>query len=390
MDSNARTAMRVGIDVTAVLRGPGGMARYARELTTALGDVDRETRIIPLSVGSGCPTVVPRRPGSRPPNAAGAERAFRLQTLLAHMVGASQERRFPLLDLFHGTDNLLPAFRRVGTVLTLHDFVFRLFPRTTAPLNRLYLKLAMPHFLRRADALIAVSNSTRMDAERLYGVTPQRVHVVPLGVSERFAPRDPGAVRRSLGDRYRLPVDFLLHVGALEPRKNLQVLLEALRWMGDERPTLVLAGPPGRGVREIRDDAAAVYGDGRVISLGPVPEEDLPGLYSLARAFVFPSLYEGFGLPVLEAMACGTPVLCSKAAALEEVVGDGALRVDAEDVAGWAEAVRALWSRSGLRQELRRRGFRRARGFTWAATAQKTLEVYKEVHARRSGCSNRH
>jgi len=382
--------MRVGIDVTAVLRGPGGMARYARELASALGDVARETRIIPLSVRSGRPAMVPRRPGIRPPNRAGAERAFRLQTLLAHMVGASQERRFPLLDLFHGTDNLLPAFRRVGTVLTLHDFVFRLFPRTTAPLNRLYLKLAMPHFLRRADALIAVSNSTRMDAERLYGVAPHRVHVVPLGVSERFAPRDREAVRRSLGDRYRLPEDFLLHVGAVEPRKNLQVLLEALRWMEGERPALVLAGPPGRGIRKIRDDPAAVCGEARVISLGPVPEEDLPGLYSLAKAFVFPSLYEGFGLPVLEAMACGTPVLCSKAAGLEEVVGDAALRVDAADGVEWAEALEALWHNSRLRQELRRRGFRRARGFTWAATAQKTLEVYEEVHARRSGCSNRH
>jgi glycosyltransferase involved in cell wall biosynthesis len=228
---------------------------------------------------------------------------WRLSAMLAHFARIPQDSLFPGVDLFHATDHLLPYFRRIKSVFTLHDLIFLFHPETHKPLNRWFLTLMMPRFLRAADAVIAVSECTKRDAIRFYGIPEEKISVIYEGVNPRFRPASPEAIA-AVRARYNLPEHFILYVGTIEPRKNLTALLEAFHHLlATHDLRLVIVGKKGwlyegffRRLRELG------LGD-RVIFTGYVPDEDLPAIYSAADLFVFPSLYEGFGLPVLEAMA---------------------------------------------------------------------------------------
>lgn len=231
----------------------------------------------------------------------------------------------------------------------------------------------------KAARLIADSRFTRGELLRWTDYPPQRVVVVPCGVGPAFCPLDDGVRLEAVRTRYRLPQGrLLLHVGHASPRKNLPGLLGAVALVREaEDVDLVQVGAvPGEGERAL---AARLGLEGRVHWLGTVPGEDLPALYNLADCFVFPSLYEGFGLPVLEAMACGTPVVCSNLASLPEVAGDAALLVDPREPAALAQAILDVLGDETLRGRLREAGLRRAAAFTWARTAAATANVYREV-----------
>jgi len=325
---------------------------------------------------------------------------WRLTTALRHFLGLSMDRSFAGVDLFHATEHLLPRFSSVRTVFTLHDLIFLFHPETHKPLNRWFLTLMMPRFLRAADAVIAVSECTKRDAVRFYGIPEEKITVIYEGVNPRFRPASPETIA-AVRARYNLPEHFILYVGTIEPRKNLTALLEAFHHLlatrslrpapCDLRPAtcsllpapcdlrLVIVGKRGwlyegffRRLRELGLED-------RVIFTGYVPDEDLPAIYSAADLFVFPSLYEGFGLPVLEAMACGTPVICSNTSSLPEVAGDAALLVDPADVRALAGAMERALTDEALRVTLRARGMGKARGFTWEQAAQKTLMVYQAL-----------
>src|SRR5262249_42286431 len=232
---------------------------------------------------------------------------------------------------------------------------------------------------------IADSDATRRDLLRYYRVAPQKVRAVPLGVEPAFRPVELEAARALAAERYGLTSPFLLFVGTLEPRKNLRALLEAYRRLlsshtgeGDA-PTLAVAGARGWWYRDLYRLARELGLDGRVRFLGRVPDADLPPLYSAAAAFVYPSLYEGFGLPPLEALACGTPVVCSDRSSLPEVVGDAGLLVDPTQPAALAGALARILDDPALRQELRGRGLERAARYTWARTAAETVQVYEQA-----------
>jgi glycosyltransferase involved in cell wall biosynthesis len=235
----------------------------------------------------------------------------------------------------------------------------------------------VPRVVRHAAAIIADSSATRTDIIARLKVDPSRIHVIPLGVSAHFSARDTGEARRRIGEALSIDAPYILALGTLEPRKNLTTVLNAYARLGSDAPILVLAGARGWKDSPVFEQVKRAGLSARVVFSGFVSDGLLPDLYAGARAFVYPSLYEGFGLPVLEAMACGVPVITSKTSSLPEVAGDAALLIDPTDVDELADAMQRVLSDASLSDELRKRGLRRASHFTWERTARETLDVYR-------------
>ena len=277
-----------------------------------------------------------------------------------------------------------PPRSPVPTVVTVHDVSFVRFPEAFTLRDRALLGTAVPYSARRARAVITPSEHARREVVELLGIPEQRVHVTPEASGPEFRPVAP-AERAEALRRCGVDGPFVLALGNLQPRKNLRRLLDAWRRLREadllEGHRLVLAGG-AHGKREpvARIVAEAGLGDS-VLFPGYVPHADLPALYSGATAFVYPSIYEGFGLPVLEAMACGAPVACSNAASLPEVAGDAALLFDPLDSDAIAASLGALLADEGLRAALVARGCSRAAGFSWAACARRTLAAYESALA---------
>jgi glycosyltransferase involved in cell wall biosynthesis len=287
--------------------------------------------------------------------------------------------RRPWPALLHSVDHVAPAWRNWRSVVTLHDLAFLLYPATHTEESRAYYA-ASGESVRKAERVIAVSQRTASDAVRLLGVDPARMRVVPEAAAPGFTPRDAAAfdaVARRLHLEAR---PYVLFVGTLEPRKNVPLLLEVFAEVRAELDVqLLVVG--GRGwLDEPIFAAHARSGLGDAVRfVGTLGEDDLAALYSHAEAFVLPSLYEGFGLPVLEAMACGAPVISSNAGPLPEVAGDAAVLLDPHEPGPWVESMLAVLTDIQLANALRQKGFERSAAFSWDRAAQATREVYREA-----------
>jgi glycosyltransferase involved in cell wall biosynthesis len=289
------------------------------------------------------------------------------------------------VDLFHSPHHSLPLLRSGWrTVVTVHDVTFRLMPRRYTPARRLYMRAVTALAARRADAVIVPTRSVAADFRRLYGGLAGRVFVVPEAAPPAMRPIEDQALLDEARRRLRLPGRFVLSVGTLEPGKNRATLLRALAWLRrwGLPHALVIAGQRGWGDAVPERLAAALGVSDRVWYLGYVSDADLPLLYNLAEAFVFPSWREGFGLPPLEAMACGTPVVASDRPAMPEVLGEAALYAPPGDARAIAAALARVLSDGALWDELRRRGLAQAARYSWARTARETLAVYRWVLRR--------
>ena len=280
------------------------------------------------------------------------------------------------VDLLHSLASTAPAWGRFRRVVTVHDLIYARYPEAHSGIREKGMRVLVPLAARRADRVIADSQSTREDLIGLLGIPSERIDVVPLGVGtvRRETPLPEPAIRArfELGER-----PIVLSLSAKRPHKNLAALIGALaRIPADERPLLVLPGYPTWHERELRQSAAAAGVAGDVRFLGWVSGREMEGLWAAAAVFVFPSLYEGFGLPVLEAMARGVPVACSNASSLPEVAGEAALLFDPHDQAAIAGAIERLLRDPAEAERLRARGLQHARRFTWERTAQLTLESY--------------
>ena len=288
--------------------------------------------------------------------------------------------RHERVELLHSLAFAQPLLWRGPSVVSFMDLSFLRFPRAFNRANRLYLTVMGRAAVRRADHLLAISESTRQDLIKLLGAAPERVTVTYCGVDPSFRPLPADAVARFRA-RHELPERFILYVGTLEPRKNVPRLLEAYARLvrAGDAPPLVIVG--ARGWRHASIDARlAALGLGeRVRLLGYLPAADLPLCYNAADLFVYPSLYEGFGLPPLEALACGTPVVTSNTSSLPEAVGDVAVCVDPRDVGKLAAAMRQVLDDASLRARLRASGIDWAAGFTWQRMAEQTLAVYHRL-----------
>lgn len=375
-------ALRVGFDATSAARQSAGIGRYTRELLAALnaGDADIAYRIFYCSGGD------PQ--GGLPP----LDDRFRLRAVPVsdRLTNAIWHRlRIPIpvqlitgsFQVFHSPDFTLPPTMSAPTILTVHDLAFLTAPECAHPTLREYLEEVVPRSVRRATRIIAVSHSTAHDLVERLGTDAARITVIHEGVSSWLKPATPGAAANA-----DLPAGlegpYILAVGTLEPRKNYLRLLEAfavLRGRGVEH-RLVIAGRKGWLYQPIFDKVRELGLEEAVLFVEPVDAELLE-LYRGADVFVYPSLYEGFGIPPLEALSCGTPVACSSGSSLPEIVGDAALLFDPTDTEAIACAIERILSDTELALTLREAGLRQAQRFSWRAAAEQTETLYREVAA---------
>jgi glycosyltransferase involved in cell wall biosynthesis len=267
-------------------------------------------------------------------------------------------------------------------VLTVHDSIFLRHPEWFKGNRATYYRHFGRRSARKAAHIIADSNHTAQDVQTLMYVDSSRITTIPLGVDATFTPQPKDAVE-SVRKRYQLPARFFLYVGTLEPRKNLDRVVRAWDSIASDVPQdLVIAGRVGWKTQALENAIAATQHKHRIHRPGFIAGDDLPALLSAAQAFVWPSLYEGFGLPVLEAMACGTPVITSTTSSLPEVTGDAALLVDPGDETAIAKAMRQLSNDDALQDTLAARGPERATRFTWEQCAAQTMAIYRQVAGR--------
>ena len=286
--------------------------------------------------------------------------------------------------LYHSPYYLMPYWPGVPTVLTCHDVIPLVYPGYFSAQQRLAFRLAYSLALRAAQHVIAVSQATRADLARFFGLPSQRITVIPEAADPLYTPQ-PDAKIVAVRQRYGLPPGYVLYLGSNKPHKNLVRLVQAWALVKQRNAArdmqLVLAGPWDTRYPESRQLAEQLGLQTDIRFLGPVPEADLPALYSGATLLVFPSLYEGFGLPVLEAMACGTPVACANTSSLPEVAGDAAPRFSPTDTAAMADLLARLLTDPDWRATLRAAGLRQAASFSWQETARQTLAVYAAVQS---------
>jgi glycosyltransferase involved in cell wall biosynthesis len=372
--------MRIGVDARPLSREMTGIPRVVRSVLVELEKLDRKNDYFLYSNKDfSLPFDNPRWHKRVHSSLSFLPGTFWLQTEARRMVYHDG------LDLFWATDHILPLSlpRQVRTVLTAHDLVWRLFPETKTWYYMLVHRMFAEKSARKADKVIAVSEATKHDLEDLLKIPAEKIEVAHLGVGSLFRPHEASAAVKYVVEKFAISPRYLCTVGTVQPRKNLATLIEAigiLKKRGQLEHQLVVAGARGWKNSELdRSIQRSGLAEQEVRFLGFVPDDDLPLLYSGAAAFVFPSLYEGFGLPVLEAMACGVPVVASNTSSIPEVAQDAALLVRPECPEEYAEAIRRVWSDAELRSTLILRGLQRAQRFQWTTTAAKILRLFEET-----------
>ncbi len=370
--------MHITIDYTPAVRQAAGIGRYTRELVAALAKLDHHNEYTLFCAGDAPPA------GEWPANfrVRASNVPARWLTAGWHRLGLplAAEMLAGTCDLFHSPDFTLPPLKTARGVVTVHDLSFLRFPEHADPGLRTFLTRTVPRSVARAVRVLADSESTKADLVELLGVEPEKISVVPAGVDARFRPVRDTLKLAQVRQRYRLPEWFILFVGTLEPRKNLSRLITAYAQM--RRHTglpheLVIAGKPGWLYEGIYEQVTKEGLTENVHFIGFVADDDLPALYTLADLLAFPSLYEGFGLPPLEAMACGTPVVASNRSSLPEAVGSAGLLVDPEDIDALADALARVLGDASLRVRLADLGRAQAARFTWQSAAERLLEAYR-------------
>ena len=281
--------------------------------------------------------------------------------------------------LYHSPYYVMPYRTGLPTLLTFYDIIPLRFPKAVPGRARIFFRLAATLALRAADRVVAISEAARDDLTSHFRVPASKVSVTPLAAGASYRPQPPAEVAR-VRDAYRLPGEFILYLGINKPHKNLPALVDAYaQTASPHMPPLVIAGAWDIRYPQPQQHAARRQLGDAVRFLGPVAERDLPALYSAATLFIFPSLYEGFGLPVLEAMACGTPVACSNTPSLTEVAGDAALYFDPLSVTAIRDAMVELIEDGRQRARRAQQGLTRAGLYSWQATAAATLRCYREM-----------
>lgn len=348
--------MRVGFDITPLRSPKSGVGTYTLNIFEHLQTFD-DVEVLPLS----------------------HERTNKTLWMQVFLPFASRKFGF---DLCHFTNNVSPVYMPCPTILTIHDTTLWKFPEFHYYKRLISMRPLIPIAARRAAAVITVSTSAKNDIVETLGISAHKVHVIYEAAALNFCPISPDEARARVNQRYSLPEKFILFVGTLEPRKNLTRLIKAfstLHHQGLIPHHLILIGSKGWKTEEIFETIEGYQLQSVVHHLGYVPQDDLVDLMNLADAMVFPSFYEGFGLPVVEAMACGTPVITTRNGALAEVADQAAEFVEPLDVDSIAQGMYRVLSDRDYHNHLRTAGFINARRFNWRSTVEQTLEVYKLI-----------
>ena len=367
--------MIVGFDATTLTGRISGVGYYTARLMDSLANGAGEGVVRRLVVFSNRPVPVEQTEKVQ----VYERRRFAVRSVWMQLVlpGILRDVR---PDVVHFTNYLAPLAGRVPYLVSFHDMSLSLLPQCHTLKKRLLTSSLIPSVARKARMILTPSESTRRDVVRLLRVDPGRVRVIPYAASPSFRPVAAGP--EELERLYGIRPPYFLYVGTLEPRKNLARALRAFASVAGTLPDcrFVIAGQRGWRYAEVLQAAEDPVLRGRVEFLGYLPEERLPLLYAHAHALVYPSLYEGFGLPVVEAMACGTPVLTSRSSSLAEIGEGAALLADPMDEKALADALHALATDAELRATLRARGLERARTFSWERTGRETVAAYREVY----------
>jgi glycosyltransferase involved in cell wall biosynthesis len=376
--------LTIGIDASRAARAHRtGTETYSLELIKALAKMASAQRRLRLY------TPHPPQHTDWPDSPYVETRVIPWPRLWTHLRLAVELHRHPP-DVLFVPAHVLPLYCPVPAVVTVHDLGYRHYPEAHRPFDRWYLDWTTRRHTRVARHLIADSQATKQDLIDFYGAKPDRIHVVYLGRDENLTPvADPEVIRQTKA-RYHIDSDYFLYLGTLHPRKNLVRLVEAfhaavLDLAGFENLSglsglkLVIAGKQGWLYNDIFERVQRLELTERVIFPGYVADQDKPALLSGALAYVFPSLYEGFGLPVLEAMACGAPVLTSNCSSLPEVAGEAALLVDPHHTAEIADGMIQLISNADLRRRFVERGYRQIQAFSWPKAAAQVLEILEKA-----------
>lgn len=379
----------IGFDVTAALTQGGGIGRYTRELIAALL---RETPHYSYKLFSARPPATPPVPDSLPITGNVVHRPAPVSERWLYRLWYRARIPLPVqtilgpIDLYHSPDFVLPPVSGgIPTILTVHDLSFLRYPATFPDKLVAYLNRVVPWSIRRATHVLADSMSTGDDLQAFWGVAEDKITVLYSGVNERFKPVTDEAEKAAVRARLGLGDEpLILAVGTVQPRKNYPFLIRAFRPVADRYPhTLAIAGGQGWLSEALPAEIERQGLAGRVRLIGFVEDADLPALYSTADLLAFPTLYEGFGLPLLEAMACGTPVISSDASSLPEVArsdgSEAAILISPHDEAAWSREMIRLLSDPELRSRLIAAGFAQASRFSWQATARQLAALYRTL-----------
>lgn len=372
-------------DIGPAVHQGAGLARYAERLAVHLRRDQAHAVQLQLFYNAHSGHTLPSTLEGAPSRSLRlGQIAWRLSVLASqlvrqpyHPVAEMVKGQPPLL--YHATEHLLP-YLTTPTVLTVHDLIFERYPEHHTRRNVWFLKVGMRLFTRAATAIIAVSAHTRCDLIELYGVTPDKVHVIYEGIDPTFRPASAAEVAR-VTTKYSPDRPYLLMVGTLEPRKNHAAALHALAQLKREGlpHRLIIAGGRGWLFEPIHRLVETLGLQQDVVFAGYVPTAELPPLYTGAACVLLPSLYEGFGFPALEAMACAAPVVCSNVSSLPEVTGDAAWHVSPHDPDALAAAVRLLVTQPAVNSAMRQRGPAQAARFRWESCAAETASLYRRV-----------
>lgn len=376
--------MQIGIDARYITKYKSGVGFYTQNLLESLGVIDSMNQYYYLTTQRSIPHLK-----------LNGNNFILMHTYISfenHIFGDFWQNLYlPLrlaalnIDVFHGPAVFLPLVKLgFKTVVTIHDLVSFLFPQTVPRKYSLYMQLMTRLSARFADGIIASSESTRQDLSKHLRIHPEKIKVIHLAVDESFKRVEDREQIQKILEKYKIDSEFVLFIGNLEPRKNLTRLFEAfaIAYSKISSYKLVVAGTRGWLYSDIFETVARLNLSDKIIFTGYIDAEDLPALYSAAQVFVLPSLYEGFGLPILEAMSCGAPVITSNMGSIPEVAGDSAILVDPYDIKAIAESLLEVFSNRQLREEMMEKGLRRAKNFSWARVAEETLGVYNEVYNR--------
>jgi len=378
--------MRIGIDIRVLSGQRTGIGRFVGQLLGGLASVDKENSYILFfnALKGPVPTDIPGNGNFETISIRWPNRL--LNVAWAYSPYPKIESFTGALDVFHAPSFQMPPVRRAASVLTIHDLVFLLHPEMAIPSSVRHFGPRIRHYTRRANIIVADSNATAKDIIDHLEAPPERVKTVYPGAT--IIPRADRAQVDAARQKHGIRSDFILFVGAIEPRKNLARLFEAFGISGLHRDLeLVLVGPKGWHTKEIFATWESLPCRRKIRWLDYVEDADLAALYSGAAFFAYPSLLEGFGLPILEAMSVGCPILTSNVSSMPEVAGDAAIYVDPLDVDSIANGMRRLADDSDLRKALAELGQKRVKLFSWERTAREMIGIYELAHINKSSRS---
>ena len=379
LEGDWRSQMRIGFDVGPITATRTGVGNYCYFLLKHLLAIGGNHEFLGFSSGRGETAL-----GDFPELTSHRHLPVPTRALYALWEWTGRPRVDRLLggvDVYHGTNYVPGPTATARRVVTVHDLAFLVKPEYCSPKIVGPFARQIRRFCGEADAILCYSESTKRDVVEQLGVLPEKIAVAPMAVDDAFEVIETGEAKGIVSKRYEIEGPFFLFVSTLEPRKNVIGLLRAFASLAKDFPhRLVLIGAMGWNMEEVFWKTLRELGlEDRVVMPGFVPHVELPAFYGAADAFLFPTHYEGFGLPLLEALHCGCPVVTSNNSSVPEVTGDGALRVDSEDIDGFADAVRALMNDSDRRDALVRRGREHAAKFSWTSCAEATMAVYESV-----------